>query len=219
MDENASDVQLDNLNTNIHIINDNKVLENLAGIVFISMLIIVRIPGNITALLVYLQKFKPSPYRTFIVCFAIVDLAECCIARPFAIVRLRYLVLFQHDEVCKVFHLLSHIPCVRSVSILITIAVHRYRNICVPHGIQMSDRMGKYICIMDILVACCLSSPAAVIYGKRSYKIEADYIKGSSCYVSDKMVNSKYPTYFNFVLGFVWLLVCHHLQRFIEKEF
>ncbi|KAL3858562.1 hypothetical protein ACJMK2_013147 [Sinanodonta woodiana] len=200
MDENASYVQHDDPNTIIHIINDNKVLENLSGIVFISMLMIVGIPGNTTALYVYVRKFKPSPYRTFVVCLAIVDLAACCIAMPFVIVRLRYPVVFTHDKVCKVFHLLSHIPCVSSVLILITIAVERYRKICVPHGIQMSDRMAKYICIIDIIVACCLSSPAAVVYGKRSIKLEVNYINGTSCSWSDSLLNTKYPHYFNLVL-------------------
>ncbi|KAL3858398.1 hypothetical protein ACJMK2_012989 [Sinanodonta woodiana] len=203
MDENVSDIQNADLNTELHIINDKKALENIAAIVFISLLMIVGIPGNITALLVYLRKFKPSTYRTFVVCLAIVDLAACCISMPFIITLLRYPLLFPHDGVCKVFRLLSYIPCVSSIFIILTIAVERYRKICVPRGTQMSDRMAKYICIIDILVACCLSSPAAVIYGKRSYKIEVDYINGSSCYVSDYMVNSKYPKYFNFLNGFV----------------
>ncbi|KAL3858396.1 hypothetical protein ACJMK2_012987 [Sinanodonta woodiana] len=203
MDENVSDIQHADLNTEIRIINDKMVLENLAAIVFISLLMIVGIPGNITALLVYFSKFKPSTYRTFVVCLAIVDLAACCISMPFIIVQSRYPILFPHDEVCKVFNLLSYIPCVSSVFILITIAVERYRKICVPHGTQMSDRMAKYICIIDILAACCLSSPAAVIYGKRSLKIEIDNINGSSCSVSDDMVNTKYPEYFNFANGFV----------------
>ncbi|KAL3858402.1 hypothetical protein ACJMK2_012993 [Sinanodonta woodiana] len=203
MDENVSDIQHADLNTEIRIINDKMVLENLAAIVFVSLLMIVGIPGNITALLVYLRKFKPSTYRTFVVCLAIVDLAACCISMPFVITLLRYPVLFPHDGVCKVFRLLSYIPCVSSIFIILTIAVERYRKICVPHSSQMSDRMAKYICIMDILVACCLSSPAAVIYGKRSYKIEFDNINGYSCYVSDYMVNSKYPKYFHFAHGFV----------------
>ncbi|KAL3858400.1 hypothetical protein ACJMK2_012991 [Sinanodonta woodiana] len=203
MDGNVSDIQNADPNTELHIINDKKALENIAAIVFISLLMIVGIPGNITALLVYLRKFKPSTYRTFVVCLAVLDLAACCISMPFILALLRYPVLFLHDEVCKLFRLLSYIPCVSSVFILITIAVERYRKICAPHGTQMSDRMAKHICIMDILIACCLSSPAAVIYGKRSLEIEIDNINGSSCSVSDDMVNTKYPEYFNFANGFV----------------
>ncbi|KAK3588841.1 hypothetical protein CHS0354_035979 [Potamilus streckersoni] len=186
-------------------LNNQKFLENIGGIIFISILMIVGIPGNVIVIYVYLRKYQPTTHRTFIVCLAMVDLASCCVSMPFFIAVLRYTVSFPSKEVCKIFHFLTYCLRLGSAFILLTIAAERYRKICIPHGKQLSEKMAVYICVLDLLTAGLLSWPGAVLYGNKIYKVGTGDIKGSECTVSDDFAGTKYPAYFNFVLLFIFI--------------
>lgn len=211
----------DNKDVQLEDINNEKILENIGGIIFVSLLMIVGFGGNSIAIFVYLRKYRPSTHRTFIVSLAIVDLATCCVPMPFILVTLRYPIMFQNNGGCKLLQFLTYTMCIGSSMILLTIAGERYRKICVPHGIQLSERMSKYICILGVLLGILLSWPAAVMYGNRTFKTGVDQIVGTECNVNDDFAETKYPAYFNIFLIFVFfatLIALSFVYALIGKQ-
>ncbi|KAK3588844.1 hypothetical protein CHS0354_035982 [Potamilus streckersoni] len=204
MDNNVSISAQDDKDFQLEDLNDEKMLENIGGIIFVSFLMIVGFGGNSTAIFVYLRKYRPSTHRTFIVSLAIVDLATCCVPMPFILVTLRYPIMFQNNGGCKLLQFLTYAMCVGSSMILLTIAGERYRKICVPHGKQLSERKSKYICVLGILLGILLSWPAAVMYGNRTFKTVVDHIVGTECNVNDDFADTKYPAFFNIFLIFIF---------------
>ncbi|KAL3858393.1 hypothetical protein ACJMK2_012984 [Sinanodonta woodiana] len=194
-------------NTNIQLedMNNEKILENIGGIIFVSLLMIVGFGGNSVAIFVYLRRYRPSTHRTFIVSLAIVDLATCCVPMPYILVTLRYPIMFQNNGGCKLLQFLTYAMCIGSTMIILTIAGERYRMICVPHGKQLSERMSKYLCVLGIFLGILLSWPATVIYGNRTFKTGVDGIVGTECSVNDDFADTKYPAYFYIFLIFVFL--------------
>ncbi|KAL3858549.1 hypothetical protein ACJMK2_013134 [Sinanodonta woodiana] len=202
-------------------INNKKVLQNIGGIIFVSILTIIGIGGNSIVIFVYLRKYKSSTHRTFIVTLAIIDLVTCCVPMPFVLVTLRYPFMFQSNEVCIGFKFVSYLMCIGSSIILLTIAAERYRKICVPHGRQISERMSKYICVLDVMLGILLSWPAIVMYGNRTLKTSVDRIVGTECTVNDDFANTTYPAYFNIFLLFLFfaaLIILSILYALIGKQ-
>ncbi|KAL3858405.1 hypothetical protein ACJMK2_013142 [Sinanodonta woodiana] len=185
-------------------VNKQKILENIGGIIFVSLMMIVGFGGNSVAIFVYLRRYRPSTHRTFIVTLAIVDLATCCVPMPFILVTLRYPIMFQNNGGCKLLQFLTYTMCIGSSMIILAIAGERYRKICVPHGKQLSERMSKYLCVLGIFLGILLSWPAAVMYGNRTFKTGVDGIVGTECNVNDDFADTKYPAYFNIFLIFVF---------------
>ncbi|KAL3858406.1 hypothetical protein ACJMK2_013141 [Sinanodonta woodiana] len=205
MDNNMNISAEGNTNFQLEDVNNQKILENIGGIIFVSLMMIVGFGGNSVAIFVYLRRYRPSTHRTFIVSLAIVDLATCCVPMPFILVTLRYPIMFQNNVGCKILHFLTYAMCIGSSMILLTIAGERYRMICVPHGKQLSERMSKYICVLGIFLGILLSWPVAVMYGNRTFKTGVDRIVGTECNVNDDFADTKYPAYFNIFLIFVFL--------------
>ncbi|KAL3858415.1 hypothetical protein ACJMK2_013131 [Sinanodonta woodiana] len=187
-------------------LNNQIALGNIGGIVFISISMIVGVPGNVIVISIYLRKYQPSTHRTFIVCLAMLDLASCCLSMPFFITVLRYpIMFFSNDVVCKTFHFLTYCLIIGSAFVLVTIAAERHRKICTPHGKQLSEKMSRYVCIIDLLLAGLLSWPGAVLYGNKKYIAGTGGIEGIECTVSDDFAGTKYPSYFSFVLLFLFI--------------
>ncbi|KAL3858540.1 hypothetical protein ACJMK2_013125 [Sinanodonta woodiana] len=157
---------------------------------------IVGLGGNTVAIFVYLRKYKESSYRTFIVSLAIVDLVTCCAPMMIVVLGLRYPINLFSIWACKMSSFLIYFMCIGSSAILVTIAGERYRKVCVPHGRQLSARMSKYVCIMDVLLGIVLAWPAAVLYGNKSVTNGQDKIVGTKCDVSDELQDTNYPVYF-----------------------
>ncbi|KAL3858413.1 hypothetical protein ACJMK2_013004 [Sinanodonta woodiana] len=221
MDDNVSRSAEDIQDHQIEHINNEKFLQNIGGVIFVSLLMILGIGGNSIAIFVYLRKFKPSTHRTFIVTLAIVDLVTCCVPMPFVLVTLRYPIMFNNNVGCKLVTFLSYFMCIGSSIILLTIAAERYRKICVPHGRQISERMFKYICVLTVVLGILLSWPAAVMYGNRTVLTNVDRIVGTECNVNDDFAGTNYPAFFNIVLMFLFfaaLIILSILYALIGKQ-
>ncbi|KAL3858428.1 hypothetical protein ACJMK2_013019 [Sinanodonta woodiana] len=221
MDTNVNMSEGDNQDFQLEQLEKEKVLQNIGGIIFVSLLMILGIGGNSVAIFVYLRKYKQSLYRTFIVSLAIVDLATCCVPMMFIILKLRYPIHLFGSWACKMLAFLIYSMCIGSSMILVTIAGERYRKICVPHGMQFSARMSKYICIIDGLLGMVLAWPAAVLYGNKSVTNGQNKIVGTECDVSDDFADTNYPVYFNIFLLCIVLatfIVLSSIYAFIGKQ-
>ncbi|KAL3858401.1 hypothetical protein ACJMK2_012992 [Sinanodonta woodiana] len=211
----------DNQDLQIEILNNEKALQNIGGIIFVSLMLLAGISGNSIAMFVYLRKFKPSTHRTFIVTLEILDLVTCYVLMPIVVLALRYPIMRENIGSCKVLYFVLYFMAIGSSIILVTIAAERYRKICVPHGRQMSERMSKYICVLDLIIGMLLSWPVAVMYGNRTFKINVDRIVGTECELNEDFAETKYPAYFNIflmLLFFTALIILSILYALIGKH-
>ncbi|KAL3858427.1 hypothetical protein ACJMK2_013117 [Sinanodonta woodiana] len=211
----------DNQDFQLERLEKEKVLQNIGGIIFVSLLMILGIGGNSVAIFVYLRKYKQSSYRTFIVSLAIVDLATCCVPMMYIVLKLRYPIHLFGSWACKMLTFLIYSMCIGSSMILVTIALERYRKTCFPHGMQLSARMSKYICIIDVVLGIVLAWPAAVLYGNKSVENGQNKSVGTECDVSDDFADTKYPVYFNIFLlflAFATFIVLTSIYAFIGKQ-
>ena len=175
----------------------------VGGVVFVSILMVLGIIGNLHVIFVYGFRMKPSNHRIFILCLGVLDLTTCCIGMPFVLVDLRKPFTFFMVPACKILRFINYFMCTASAWTLLVIAVDRYRKICVPLGKQMSLTVAKAIIVVVMGVSLLMSWPAPVLYGHATVQTRVQNISGVRCFTDDKFKDTKYQAYFNAVLIFV----------------
>ncbi|XP_052092306.1 neuropeptide S receptor-like [Mytilus californianus] len=212
-------------NKGLEELNNEEAKQYIGGIIFVTIIMIIGVIGNLHVLFVYTFRMKPSNHRIFILSLAVLDMITCIIGMPFIIVDLRNPLTFTMKSACKVLRFVNYFICISSALILTIIAIDRYRKICVPLGKQISRQKAKILIVVCIGISLVLSWPAPVLYGHSSVNTTNPNITGIRCYTDDKFKNSKYQSYFNAVLimlvfGFLAVLVVIYCRigRVVSKH-
>ncbi|KAL4237697.1 hypothetical protein ACF0H5_002412 [Mactra antiquata] len=211
--------------TTIEDLNAEEAKQNIGGVVFVAILMIVGFVGNLHVLIVYAFFMKPSNHRIFILVLGTLDFITCIIGMPFIIVDLRNpLESTLSSSACKILRCNNYFICSASALTLIIIATDRYRKICVPFGKQITQKVASLLCGLMLFVAMLLSWPALILFGIRRVKVGTN-LTGTRCWTEDKPNYDDLQAYFNVVLivcvfiAFVVLVVLYTLiGRVISKQ-
>ncbi|KAK3585380.1 hypothetical protein CHS0354_004661 [Potamilus streckersoni] len=187
-------------NASLSALNDEVAMENIGGAVFVGILMLTGFIGNSHSM------YKSSSYRTFVLCLALIDVLACCITMPFVLYMQRYPLMFQNGSVCKIMKLTTYFITIGSATILLIIAIERYRKVCVPHGTQILEDKAKISCVIGLIASFALSWPTLVLYGNKSVGTGRENITGSECDVSDEYWHTPYPSILKFGLLFVFIV-------------
>ncbi|XP_063422830.1 growth hormone secretagogue receptor type 1-like [Mytilus trossulus] len=181
-------------------LNHEEEKQYVGGVIFVSIIMIIGIIGNLHVFFVYTFRIKPSNHRIFILSLAVLDMITCIVGMPFIIVDLRNPLTFTMVSACKVLRFVNYFICISSALILTVIAIDRYRKICVPLGKQISRRIAKVLILFCLGTSMVLSWPAPVLYGHSSVNTTNPNITGVRCFTEDQFNNTKFQAYFNAVL-------------------
>ena len=99
--------------------------QHMGGVVFVSILMIFGIIGNLHVLFVYMFRMKPSNPRTCILTLALLDMIACVIGMPFIIMDMLKPLTFTMVTACKVLRFTNYFICISSSFILSVIAIDR----------------------------------------------------------------------------------------------
>ncbi|XP_067667441.1 uncharacterized protein [Haliotis asinina] len=184
---------------------DNRyALQALPANLFLAVLMLVGLVGNSLVCYVYLVKYKESATRCFIVALATFDMITVTVCIPSEIADIRHNYTFGLYKLCKILRLLVTFSAIASATILVAIAVDRYRKICRPLEKQMTPLFAKIIVIVCSLITVMVSLPNAVVYGPRAVATDDGYINGSDCSTSDDYIRTPLPLIYNGVLFFIF---------------
>jgi len=197
----------------------------VASVVYISILMVVGVVGNILVLVIFYFRFGASTHRCFILTLAIYDLCACSIGAPWAITE-SFFAFNYHDVVtCKIFRFVLYYTCIASSLTLVLIAIERSRKICTPLKTQFTVPMAKKAIYVVVFGISTLSaSPALVMYG--NYTLPTGYkdINGTKCFITDDFSKTFWPKGFNiYLLGLAFLstaimAVCYiRIARTVSK--
>ena len=168
----------------------------LVPMIFVGVLSVIGIPGNILMILVFTLKHKSSICRTIILALAIYDLLVCGITLPFDFYDLYNHITFRGKWVCKIFRTLNYLFVFNSSSMIQLMTVDRYRRVCRPMKRQMSQR----ITINCIIVICFMSTIVTLpnIFIRGIHMIQLDNnLTGYDCTISDEFISTYIPAAYN----------------------
>lgn len=206
-------------------LNSEEAKQYVGGVVFVSIIMVIGIVGNVHVLLVYSLFMKPSNHRIFILVLGVLDFITCIVGMPFILVDLRHPLTFTLVAPCKILRFINYFICSSSALMLIVIATDRYRKICVPLGRQISQTFAKILCLVVMCIALLMSWPAPVLYGVATVPTSDPNINGTRCYTENRPNFDKLQGYFNaglvliVLISFVVLVVLYCLiWRVIAKH-
>ncbi|XP_053406297.1 uncharacterized protein LOC128559143 [Mercenaria mercenaria] len=163
--------------------------------VFISIEAFIGFFGNITILLVYSSRYRRINFRYFVLALALVDLTSCCTTLPGEVFSQLNWYDYQHAWICKVKSFFNVYTAWGSASVLLVLAIDRYRKICHPCDWQIRYPVAFRLCACCLMVSTILSIPVFVLWGKQtySYEHEGNNITVSVCEKSGKYADTIYP--------------------------
>ena len=188
-------------NVTIQDLNDVLVELHIPTIVFIAILMVVGVFGNILVLYIYTTKYHPSTYRSFILWLGWIDLIACTVGMPLLIVSMLYPYMFPSEEACKTFRFLHVFFVVSSAFIVMAIAIERHRRICNSFSREMTPRKIKLMCLAASILGCIVAVPAIFVFGDAIVETGVNNITGTECFIDPDYQDSDLPKgYFMFQL-------------------
>lgn len=190
----------------------------LAPIIYLTILMILGIPGNLFALIIYRHKYSRTVYRTIIWNLALVDFAFSTLTFPFNIGRLVRYYTFYEVWVCKTFTTIIIFFVLYSSHLLIVLAIHRYRQVCHPHKTQINNTNVRYWIIGGFFLAVVLDIPEAIFQPIDHINLE-DNITGYVCPVTfNTNIYGEIYNWFLTVLYIIYALILFVLYILIGRR-
>ncbi|OWF42059.1 G-protein coupled receptor 84 [Mizuhopecten yessoensis] len=191
-------------------LNKHEAIRRLPVVLFIAVLALAGIIGNLHVLYVYTTCFKPSTYRVFVLLLSIIDMLCCCVSMPFEMVDEIFPFAYTEIISCKIFKCINTAVAVASAITLVLIASERYRRICRPHKTQMSETMAIYSSIGVVVAAIVFTLPALYVYGRKTvpdlpipgHNVSVYNVTGFECTWGDHMDGSIYG-----YIYYAWVLL------------
>ena len=171
------------------------------SIVYLCMLMVIGVAGNVLVISVYYFRFNRSTHRCFILVLASSDLFACSVGVPFAIAESFHAYTYTEHVSCRILRFVLYYTTICSSLTLVLIALERFRKICRPLKRQMSISMAKKALILvNAGISFVSASPALIMFGRNTIQTGVSNKTGTKCFISDTFVDTKWPTVFNIYL-------------------
>lgn len=190
--------------------NDKMARLMVPATVYISVLMVFGLFGNLMVCYYYGFHIKRTTNSFFIVVLALYDVVVCSICMPTEIVDIELNYTFENNAACKILRFVNYLAGIGSILTLIAIATDRFKKVCKPVKPQMSMTTAKRISFAIFGVALLLSWPSLAIYGSIKVPIPNDLgieLKGSDCTSTKDKKYRGYVWAFN-IVHFVMFFVC-----------
>ena len=214
----SSDITLDYLN-------DEETKRRIVPIVYLALLMVFGVPGNILIIYVYTVKFqRKATHRTFVVALAITDFLVCTFTISFEIAQMTHEYTFYAEWLCKFGRTLNAILTTSSALILVALSANRYRHICQPMRIQLTYSQALKCIGCIICFTLFLAWPEVILTGLTTHDREHN-LTAFDCSHAQNYINTNYPVIYSvgmlifYILCMVSLLImCFFIGRQIIKH-
>jgi len=180
--------------------NDEKAALMVSAPVFISLLMVLGLVGNLLVCYYYTFQSKRSTHSFFIVMLAVYDLIVCSISMPTEIADIEHYYTFENNVACKILKFVNHFVSIASGMTLVPIATDRFKRICRVTKPQMDVAAARRVSLIICVIAILLSWPSCFIYGSIQVPINNEYdleLFGHDCTTTKDKTYTKYVWMFN----------------------
>ncbi|KAJ8320966.1 hypothetical protein KUTeg_002553 [Tegillarca granosa] len=167
---------------------------HLGGIIFISIMMIIGLVGNLSVISIFATKFKFTNYRTYTIWLASLDITNCLLGMPFLLVYHTHYLTFPNTAICKGGRFVNVFTANASGFLLLVIAVDRYIHVCKPFNLaKLTDLQTKISCSVAALLGILISWPTLVLFGKHTvgkhnYDKLPFNVNGTRCWEEDSLI-------------------------------
>ncbi|XP_053407707.1 cholecystokinin receptor type A-like [Mercenaria mercenaria] len=176
-------------------LNKNMAHTVLPVTIFIGMEQVFGFFGNILILIVYSGRYKRTNFRYFVITMATLDFTSCCTTLPGEIFSQLNWYDYKYEWICKVKSYFNVFTAWGSASILLILAIDRYRKICRPLKWQIQPAHALKLCCCALILSILVSVPVLFLWGEQEYIYENNgwNVTVSVCEKSGKYAHTIYP--------------------------
>ncbi|XP_063399187.1 alpha-1A adrenergic receptor-like [Mytilus trossulus] len=187
-------------------LNTEELMERIPTIVYLSLVVVIGIPGNTLVILIYfgsLWKLEGAHW-TFIRTITIVDFFMCIIHIPFEFYQQTHQLTFYSESACKSFKVISVHLSVMAALLLVMMSANRLYRIWWPLKVPLSTRQALVCVIILGSFVTAVSWPEGILSGI-NLKQRKNNITGYDCGIADSYKRTTHPFAYSFVLlvGFI----------------
>ncbi|KAK7101649.1 hypothetical protein V1264_019997 [Littorina saxatilis] len=186
-------------------LNHERAIYFLPAVIWVVILMIVGVIGNVLVIYVYRRRFKRTSSNYFILTMAIFDLVACLIGMPTEIYDLLKPFTFYSEFGCKVFRTTENFTVYGSVVVLVEIAFDRYFKICRPLMVVSLFKI-KLLCVVAVGTAFLMATPSFVLYGITRNETPVPGIRGYDCSIADLYRHSAFQSAYFICLAVVFVV-------------
>lgn len=155
------------------------------ALVYLALIGLVGIPGNICAVLIF-KKYKKNVYRSILMAIGSVDLLFCVIGIPFNTARIVFYYDFDITWICQLFAGILDLGIIFSANLIMLLAIHRFRQLFMQLKPQITtDNINTWIGI-SFAISLLLFIPHLTEFQPLETISLAINLTGSVCAVSWK---------------------------------
>lgn len=181
--------------------NNEYLMKMIAPVVFLIICLLLGVFGNLTVLFIYGRKYSASVYRSIIWNLALADLMFCLFGITFDIARIFNYYTFKRQWICSICVSLLVLGIFYSSHLLILLSVHRFRQVCMSLGSQVTQQTVKFWIIGCFVTAIIVTSPKPALQFYEAVTFRNN-VTGHTCPISSSnpSTNAVIYSYFSLVL-------------------
>ncbi|CAC5373224.1 unnamed protein product [Mytilus coruscus] len=192
--------------------NDAIVSERLvAPIVYLVILLLIGVPGNIFILVIY-KNYNKHVYRKIIWIIAVVDLVFCLIGIPFNLGRMFNYYNFKSLSSCQIVAGILDSGIITSTHLLVLLTIHRFRQVCFPLKRQITLKNASYFIGICCAIGIALGIPQIAVLQPFAETDLGNNVTGYTCSVAWKNSPQAWKNYNTFL---TFLFLSYSLVLFI----
>lgn len=195
-------------NLSVEIINAELVHRNMLGVIFLVILLVIGVFGNVVVIILYSAKFKQGTnYRFYVLFLAVLDTGNCVLGIPWVIVYLLHPVTFPSDILCRGGLFVTFTLGMTGSCSLSLIAFDRYRKICCPLKKQLNHKNAKYSAFAIVAAVLLASWCVPFLYENNQLHLSSSNETGYKCYLATNSIANRIAKGYYFILGFAFIMV------------
>lgn len=195
-------------NLSVEIINAELVHRNLPGIIFLVILLVIGVFGNVVVIIAYSAKFKRGTnYRFYVLFLAVLDTGNCVVGIPWCIVYLLHPVTFPSDILCRGGLFVTLTLGMTGSCSLSLIAFDRYRKICCPLKKQLNHKDAKHSAFAIVAAVLLASWFIPFLYENNQLHLSSSNETGYKCYLAKNSIANRIAKGYYYILGFAFIMV------------
>ncbi|KAK7478658.1 hypothetical protein BaRGS_00030121 [Batillaria attramentaria] len=199
-------------------LNDRMLVNLRPAVAYLGILMLVGAVGNSLSLYIFGRRLKSTTQNMLFLWLAVFDLLSCLVGIPSEIVDIRHYYFYESAMACKTMRFLLTLLAIASVNLLLTIAIDRYRRVCLPLHWQMTLTHAKWCVAGSALLGVVVAGPAFSLYGRRTIPTGVEGLLGCDCSVQDKYQGRLYPLLYELLFGAAFVAYTIALSGRVQRR-
>ncbi|XP_052809619.1 uncharacterized protein LOC128238083 [Mya arenaria] len=125
--------------------------------------------ANILVIYIYGIKYKRCNFKYFLLVLGLIGLGQCTVMLPTQMAEMHYWFNFPTSWLCRVSAYVFGYTVIHCYSILLLIAVDRFRKVCRPYDWQIQPATARNLCIIVSFASLFFAAPPGIVSGHHKF--------------------------------------------------